>query len=155
MYTFLILSFLDSTHSSYYVHLHSMYFLFLLYHGLTVSFIHPKKKHLASYGKIDLVVVVQNHHHHHQSRPNYVGLTAWIIFLHSNLSWAKFCDRLLFIRSIFTTSINVLFGLPLFLDGALTCIEKLFLTGAMLVYVGHVHTILNDSLLICHHWCYP
>ena len=70
--------------------------------------------------------------HLHQSLvPTMLGWATIIVFLHSDLSLDKSSDVLRFFRSIFTTSIHVLFGISLFLGGPSTCIEKLFLNGAI------------------------
>ena len=78
-----------------------------------------------------------------------LGLATWILFIHSNLSWAKSSDRLHFI-SIVTTSINVLFSLHLPLGGPLTTKKNISSPPPLLAYAGHVRTILNEFLLFYH-----
>lgn len=71
--------------------------------------------------------ICNHYHHHHQSfAPIVLGSTTWFLFPHSNRSWAWSSGRLHLLRSIFITSIHVLFGLPLFLHWTSTCMEQLF-----------------------------
>lgn len=59
-----------------------------------------------------------NHNHHHQSHPTTPLESATrVMFLHSDLIWTKSPTRLYFFRSIFATSIYILFSLLLFLLG--------------------------------------
>ena len=66
--------------------------------------------------------------------PNMLGSSTWILFFHSGLSLIKSLGRLHLFRSIFTTSINVLFSLPFFLSG-LSTYRKVFLLPLLMPQV--------------------
>ena len=77
------------------------------------------------------------------------------LLLHFNLSRVKSSYRLHSLWSIVTTSIHVVFGLSIPLDGLSTCIEKVFLTYniACLACIRHGQTISNEFLLFNTYWC--
>lgn len=86
----------------------------------------------------------------------YIGVRCINFFFHFDLSWSKSSDRLYFFRSIFTTSIPLIFGKPLPLGRPLTYIEKTFFTSVVVslywTFPNHLKLVFSYILT---NWHYP